>query len=207
MIKRIYGRLLISLLVITGLAGTINISSISKKERKASAALMKDSRADLIKTVKGLSDAQLNFKASPEKWSVKECTYHIAISEKNIWGMFEGLMKAPANPEKRSEIKVTDDQIVQMIQSRDMKVKTMEAFEPKNTPYQSMNEALEDFKTTRNDHLKYIKTTTEDLRNHVAQLPFGWADGYQLTLFISAHTNRHIAQIKEIMADAGFPKQ
>ena len=207
MIKRMYGRVLISLLVITGLAGTINNTAISKKERKASAALMKDSKADLIKTVKGLSDAQLNFKAAPEKWSVKECVYHIAISEKNLWSYFEGLMKAPANPEKRSEIKATDEQIVQMIESRTMKVKTMENFEPKNTPYQSINEALDDFKTKRADHLKYIKTTTEDLRNHVAQMPFGWADGYQMTLFISAHTNRHIAQIKEVMADPGFPKQ
>ena len=202
-----YGRLLITLLVVTGLAGTVNDSSISKKERKASMALMKDTKAEVIKSVKDLSDAQLNFKASPDKWSVKECVYHIAISEKNLWSFFEGTMKAPANPEKRSEVKMTDEQIVKIIEDRSTKVKTMESFEPKNTPFQSLDEALADFKTKRADHQKYMKSSTEDMRNHVVQMPFGWIDCYQMTLFISAHTNRHTQQINEVKAGPGFPQK
>jgi uncharacterized damage-inducible protein DinB len=202
-----YGRLLITLLVITGLAGTISNTSISKKERKASATLMKDTRAELVRSVKGLSDAQLNFRAAADKWSIKECVYHIAISEKNLWSFFEATMKAPANPEKRSEIKMTDEQIVKIIEDRSTKVKTMESFEPKNTPFKTSDEALDDFKVKRADHLKYMKTTTEDMRNHVVQMPFGWIDCYQMTLFISAHTNRHTQQINEVKTDTGFPKQ
>lgn len=206
MLKRTKGRLLLTLLVITGLAGTLNDPAISSKERKFSANLMKDTKTELIKSVKGLSEAQLDYKAAPDKWSVKECVYHIAISEKNLWQMLESAMKAPANPDKRTEIKITDEQMVSMMQDRSKKFKTFESFEPKNTPYKSLDEAITDFKTSRAEHIKYIKTTTEDLRNHVVQMPFGWIDCYQLTLMIASHSNRHTQQLNEVKADANFPK-
>jgi hypothetical protein len=44
------------------------------------------------------------------------------------------------------------------------------------------------------------------MRNHVAQMPFGYIDAYQLIVFISAHTRRHIMQIEEVKANPAFPK-
>jgi hypothetical protein len=207
MLKRTLGLSLLAFLVITGLAGTLHNSSISKQERKTAISLLKDTRAEVLKSVKGLSETQLNYKAKPDNWSVKECMYHIAISEKNLWDALEGAMKTPPNPEKRSEIKMTEEQLIAMIKNRGFKVKTDEPFEPKNTPYKSLDEAIEDFKSRRADHIKYMKSTTEDLRNHVIQMPFGWLDCYQLCLMMAAHSNRHMQQMEEVKADAGFPKQ
>jgi hypothetical protein len=59
MLKRTMGRSLLTLLVITGLAGTINDLSLSKTERKTAISLMKDTKAEVMKSVKGLSEAQL----------------------------------------------------------------------------------------------------------------------------------------------------
>jgi hypothetical protein len=202
-----YGYLLLALLVITGLAGTITPTSLTSKERKFAANHLKDTKSDFLKSVKGLSQTQLDFKAASDKWSIKECTYHIAIAEKNLWQRLDGTMKQPANPEKRSEIKMTDDQVIKMLEDRSRKFKTSETFEPKNTPFQTLDEALESFKGLRTDHIKYMKTTTEDLRNHVAQFPVGWIDCYQICLFMSAHSNRHTQQIEEVKADPNFPKQ
>jgi hypothetical protein len=198
--------MLLALLVVTGFAGTLRPTSMSGKERKFAVGLMKDTKSDVLKTVKGLSDAQLNFRAAPDKWSVKECAYHIAIAEKNIWKMLDDEMKNPANPEKRTEIKVTDEQVVTMLEDRSHKVKTTESFEPKNTPYQSIDDAMNSFKETRAAHIKYIKNTTEDLRNHVLQTPLGWIDCYQVCLFMAGHTNRHTQQMNEVKADPNFPK-
>jgi hypothetical protein len=206
MLQRTKGRLLLTLLVISGLAGTLKSTSISKKERKYGTTLMKDTKSDFLKSVKGLTDAQLDFKAAPDKWSVKECSYHIAGAEKLLWSLLEGTMKAPANPEKRTEIKVTDEQFVTMIEDRSTKFQAPEPIQPKNTGYKSLDEALDDFKKNRADHIQYLKTTTEDLRNHVAQLPFGYIDCYQLCLMIAAHSNRHTQQLREVMANASFPK-
>ncbi len=205
MIKRTTGRLLLLLLVITGFAGTISDNAISKDERKYAAGLMKETYKEALKSVKGLSEAQLTFKAAPDKWSVKECLYHIAGAEKFLWTLFEGSMKAPANPEKRSEIKVTDEQFVKMVMDRTKAAQAPEPIQPKNTGFSGIDAAIADFKTNRMEHIKYIKNSTEDLRNHVVQMPFGWIDCYQLYLMVAAHSNRHTQQINEIKASAGFP--
>ncbi|MFI5185577.1 MAG: DinB family protein [Chitinophagales bacterium] len=202
-----YGYLLLALLVITGLAGTITSTSISGKERKFAVSSLKDTKNDVLKCVKDLTEAQLDFKAAPDKWSIKECTYHIAISEKNLWDLLQATLKQPANPEKRSEIKWTDEQLISVMENRTSKVKTLPAIEPVNTPYKTLDEALESFKTTRANHIKYIKNTTEDLRNHVVQMSFGWLDCYQLCLMISAYSNKKMQQIKEVKLDPNFPSR
>lgn len=207
MLKRTMGRSLLTLLVITGLAGTINDTAPTKQERKTAINLMKDTRSEVLKSPRGLSEAQMNFKSAPDKWSVKECMYHIALSEKTLWDMMETSMKSPATPEKRSEIKVTDDQLIKMIEDRTNKVKTIAPLEPVNAPYKSLEEAEDAFKTMRADHIKYMKSTTEDMRDHMVTMPFGSIDCYQLCLMIAAHSNRHMQQMEEVKADPKFPKK
>lgn len=205
MIKRTMGRSLLTLLVVTGLAGTINDSSVSKKERKYGIWVMKDTRDEAIRSIKDLSEQQLNYKAAPEKWSVKECMYHIAGAEKLLWSLFENTMNGAANPEKRSAIKVSDEEVIKMTEDRTAKLQAPEPIQPKNTGYSSISEASEDFKKHRLEHIRYLKNSTEDLRNHVVELPFGWLDCYQLYLMIAAHSNRHTQQINEVKASPGFP--
>ena len=51
-------------------------SSLSKEERKYAAGLLKETKKYFLKNIKGLSNAQLNFKAAPENgasgnvWSI-----------------------------------------------------------------------------------------------------------------------------------------
>lgn len=178
---------------------------LSKKERKFAADYLKNTRADLQDAVKGLNAAQLTYKMSADKWSVQECVYHIAISEKNLWAMLESSMKGPATPEKKKDLTITDEQVITMIEDRTNKRKTSGPLEPENTAYKSFDEAMNDFKNARTAHIKYIKATSEDLRNHFVQMSFGLLDCYQLCLMISAHTSRHTQQLKEVKAAAGYP--
>ena len=205
MLKRRTGIILLTLLFVTGLAGTLSDNTISKDERKTAVSLMKDTYKVAIGATKGLSEDQLNYRAAPDKWSVQECFSHIAAAEKLLWTMFESAMNAPANPEKRTEIKVTDEQVIKMVEDRTKKAQAPEPIQPKNTGYTSLAEALIDFENNRMAHIKYMKNTTEDLRNHVVQLPVGWIDCYQLYLFIAGHSNRHTQQINEVKANTGFP--
>lgn len=206
MYKQISTYLLLTLLVITGFAGSIHSGSLSGKERKLLTTDLKETKKAFLQSVKNLNQAQLDFKATPESWSVKECAYHLAIAEKNIWEMAKAALKEQANPEKRNEIKVTDDQLLKMIRDRSHKIKTSEVFEPKNAPYQHLEEALSDFKERRADLIQYVKTTKDDMRNHVTQSPLGSVDAYQVLLLLSAHTNRHTQQIQEIKSNPNFPK-
>ena len=205
MLKRTYGRLLLALLVVTGFAGKSNDTSLTKAERKVLVSEMKETRTGLLNSLKGLSAAQLDFKPATDRWSIKECVYHIVHTEKTLFEMMQQTLKQPANPEKRSEIKISDEDLMKGIRNRDTKVKTSETFEPAQTGFSSLDEALDAFKEIRGRHLKYARTTTEDLRNHVMDTPLGKMDAYQFLLFMVGHCQRHTLQIQEVMADAKFP--
>lgn len=206
MIKRTKGRILLTLLVITGLAGTLKDTSLSHKERKSAMNLMKSTRVDVLKSIKGLSEAQLNYKA-PGEWSIKECIYYITSSEKSLWRIVETSLKKQSDAEKRAEIKITDEELIRMVEDKNFNLSTAELLIPKNISYKSLTSAINSFRSKRAEHINYIKLTTEDLRNHVVQMPFGWIDCYQVCLMAASLSNRYSQQIEEIKADPKFPKK
>jgi hypothetical protein len=60
-------------------------------------AVLESSKKGVLEATKGLSEAQWNFKAAPDKWSIAECMEHIAAAEDYIRGMVvEKVMKAPS---------------------------------------------------------------------------------------------------------------
>jgi uncharacterized damage-inducible protein DinB len=182
-------------------------TTISKEERKKATDFLTETKKAIFASVEGLSEAQLKFSPGPDKWSVEDCLKHIAITEQALWGMAEGGLKQPANPEKRADIKMTDDDVIKNIEDRTTKVKTFAPMEPVNTPFKSAKEAMESFTVNRDKLIAYVNNTNDDLRNHVSQLPVGMFDSYQMILFIGAHSNRHMQQINEVKADANFPKK
>src|SRR5580765_1993387 len=115
--------------------------------------------------------------------------------------MIDDALKQPANPEKRSEIKVTDEQIIKNLEDRSTKIQTIDPMKPENTSFKSASEALDSFKQDRDKLISYVKNTKDDLRNHVLVLPIGTYDCYQLILLIGSHSNRHTQQIEEVKAN------
>jgi len=181
--------------------------SIEKKERKFAKDFLKETKSDFIKSVKGLSETQLKFKAAPERWSVEDCMKHIAAAEMGLRQYLDNNLKEPATPDKRAEVKVADEDLIKMVENRTMKAEAPKELRPENTSFKSADEALTSFKNNRDKLIEYVKNTKDDLRNHIFDLPFGKIDGYQMVLLISAHSNRHTQQIKEVMNDPNFPKQ
>ena len=182
-------------------------AGLSKKERKAAIAYLKETKKALAKNIKGLSEAQLTYRTAAGRWSVEECIKHIAATEEGLWKMVEGGLNAAPNPEKRSEIKMNDEAVKKTITDRSFKAQAPEPFRPENIPYKTAAEAFAAFETKRDKLIGYVKNTSADMRNHVLTLPLGSLDAYQMVLFIAAHSRRHTLQIEEVMADAGFPKQ
>jgi len=179
---------------------------ITPTEKVKAIQLLKQTESGVIDATKGLSEAQLNFKPAADKWSVAECIKHIAAAEKELWAMAEPTLKQPANPEKRAEIKFSDDDLIKAVEDRTQKSKTFAALEPANSPYKTVPEALTAFKERREKLITLINDTKIDLRNHVVVLPVGTYDSYQFILLIAAHSNRHTQQIDEVKASPDFPK-
>ena len=206
MLKRTKGYILLTLLVITGLANQVPSETLTSKERKFLINSLKDTKENLAKTIKGLSELQLNFKPAADKWSLKECVQHLAITEQNLWMMADAALKEPANSEDRKEIKMSDQDMLNFMNDRSKKFQAAEIVKPEQSKWKTTAEAMNAFKESRMRLIKYVKTTTDDVRNHVAKAPFGSIDVYQVFLVISAHTARHTQQIEEVKADPGFPK-
>ncbi len=195
------------LIVVLLVAGfTPKVLKLTDAERATAVAELKKTQDRLLTVTDGLSAEQLAYKRSPESWSVAECIEHLAISESNLDLMLQGSLKEKPDPSRRAEVQLTDDQVLSMIAERSTKVKTPEAFEPSGK-FGSAEATLEAFQTARQAHIDYVNTTEDDLRNHYSQTPLGTMDAYQVLMFISAHTERHIRQIEEVMADAAFPQE
>lgn len=185
--------------------------TLSQAERDKAVAELEGSKKAFLDATKGLSDAQWNFKPAPERWSVKECAEHIALSEGFIYGVItEKIVKAPANPEKREAAAGKDDKIVAMLQDRSHKGTAPEPIDPAKNPPMTGDAAVKLFLDGRAHTIDFVKTTQDDLRNHLFDHPvpaIGTLDAYQWVLFISGHSRRHTLQILEVKADPNFPKQ
>jgi hypothetical protein len=207
MLKRTKSFALLLLLVITGLASGVATTTLTNKERALAITHLKESKEALQKSVKGLSAAQLSFKPTPDAWSIQECLAHIALSEEEIWKLVSTTLQQAANPQKRAGIKTTDDQLLAMMADRDQKGQASETLQPARAPWSTPESILKHFKEQRQKYIKYLRTSTEDFRSHVTQLPFGALDAYQLVLLLSGHTARHTAQIADIKKHPAYPKQ
>lgn len=205
--KQLFIWTLLSLAAITGQAQQKTTNMLTTQERAKAIKLLQETETGIFTTVKDLSETQLNFKPAADKWSVAECIKHIAAAEKELWAMAEPALSQPANPEKRADIKFSDDELINAVEDRTQKSKTFAALEPANSPYKTILEALAAFKAGREKLITLVKESKADLRNHVLVFPVGTYDSYQFILLIAAHSNRHTQQIDEVKANPDFPKQ
>ncbi len=158
----------------------------------------------LAEQVRGLSPAQLEYKASPDRWSIREVVSHLAVAEPDYWRDIQKSLKAaPDMKDKKSA--ATDADILWYGIDRVVHTKTGGGHEKVDT-YKDLGEALGKFQALRATMIEYIKTTNDDMRAH----SYGdreVIDCWQWMLEISTHAERHIQQIREIKNDPKFPKK
>lgn len=153
-----------------------------------------------------LTSAQLQYKPSADKWSISQCVEHIIKTEKALFDMAKEALANPANPERRDEVKVTDQQLIDGITDRSHKAEAPAELIGEGA-YSDAKEAMADFRAQRAEILSYLENVSvDDLRNHIADSPFGPVDAYHSMLFIAGHTARHTLQIEEVKANTDFPK-
>ena len=198
-------KLFLPLLVVLFFGFTTKDYNITDEERKTAISYLEKSRDHMLKTLYGLTDEQLNYKATPESWSIAECVEHITISENAFGGLLKQTVAEGNNPALKDSVQLKDEELYNMIINRERKVKTPEQFEPSGK-FGSHTETVEAFVKARNNHIEYVKTTKDDLRNRFNNnLPFGTVDAYQLLIFTAAHAERHVLQMEEVKINKGYP--
>ena len=174
---------------------------ITQEEREHVVAHLQMTQAWLIDEVSPLSSAQLNFRPAPDRWTVAEVVQHLVVAEPNYWKLLQDSLKQPP---KKLDKQATDADVLWYGIDRTRHDKTSPDQNPKDQ-HIDVAEALKTFLAMHAQLLAMARSTNEDLRAHA--VPDWSVDSYQCLLEISAHEQRHILQIREIKASAGFPKK
>lgn len=195
MFKRTRGYFLLTMLVLTGLAGRLHTNILTTKERHTLVAELKNSKTDFLKSVEDLSVKQLNFKTGKNDRSVKECVYELISIENNLWVSAKASLKQETSPFQRTV--PNDEQLHSIVEK---------SFQCHELKFNRMKEALKFYKNQKTEMLKYVHTSTENVRAHVAKTCVGNFDAYQLMLLSAIYTEYYTQQIEEIKAHPNFPK-
>lgn len=190
------------LIAILSLSALVFGQPLSKGERDRAMSELHASRKQLIDTVTGLSGKQLDFKANPEAWSIAEITEHLAMTEDLLFNLHKQTAAAAADASKSAKQK--DEELLKAFRSRVEKFKAPPMLHPKKN-FPDTAAALAAFKERRDRTIVFVETTDGDNLRHKIVPDFGM-DAYQIFLMMAAHTQRHVEQMEEVKAAAGFPK-
>jgi uncharacterized damage-inducible protein DinB len=199
--------MMIAAAMLAGTAVDAQAQGLSSDDRARLKEYLVSTRDQVVKEASTLTEAQWSYKPGPDRWSVGEVVEHLALTEPFLFELHEKTLKSPAAPpEKREATKGKDEAIRTKIPDRTNKVTAPEPLKPGGS-LGDRTKVLAAFEERRAKTLDYVDKTTADLRAHVSdQSPLGPVDSYQWLLYIAAHTERHLGQIREVKASAQFPK-
>jgi hypothetical protein len=179
---------------------------LTQGERDRAMSYLHATQKQVSDTIASLTPAQLAFHPGTNRWSVGDCLEHLALTESALFGTItDRVLTSPANPQKAAEVKGNDEKVMKNFANRDQKAKAPEMLVPSNR-WKTTAETLAAFRAARKKTITFVESTPAPLRLHVTSSASPM-DGYQVLLMIGAHTERHWAQMKEVMASPDFPKK
>ncbi|HEY2461508.1 MAG TPA: DinB family protein [Candidatus Acidoferrum sp.] len=173
-------------------------------ERESILKDLASSRDRVLDIVQGLSPAQANFRPRAERWSVAENVEHVIVVEQRVLAGVQRILNDPAHTPLAGAFEGQDAKIVGMIAVVDKPLAAPDPVRP--TGRWQGTELLREFEQTRKTTGDFVASTQADVKARCFPHPFfGPMSCYQWLLAISAHTNRHYAQIQQVKSASGFP--
>jgi hypothetical protein len=179
--------------------------SMAPAERAFLLEQLEKSKKEVLASLDGVSAAQWKFKPAPNVWSVQEVAEHIVLAEGFLLTNTQNLLKTEAVPRPATSNAEVDKKLVVGVQDRSQKFTAPEPLVP-SAKFANPADAARAFTAARDKTIGYVKTTDDPLRAHVGKSPAGALDAYQFLIPLSAHSERHNAQIQEVKANADYPK-
>lgn len=181
---------------------------LSQGDRDFAISALWATRKQLLDATAKATPAQWKFKPSPQVWSMADIAEHLALSEELLPKMAQTALQSPLNEEEKKTLSTRqkDETILKLVPQRDTKMQAPEMLVPSGR-FKSRDDVVDAFKKQRETNINYIRETQDDLRGHFRAHPaLGPLDAYQWYLLMAAHTERHVNQMKELMAGPDFPK-
>jgi hypothetical protein len=154
--------------------------------------------------------SQLNWKPSPEAWSIAQCLDHLIVSNRQYFPLFDqvahgqyrasGYLRAPLLPALFGRM------LIYALGNPKMKSRTVGSFEPAASSYGSS--IVEDFVRHNDDLIHRIESVaTRDLGRIIVRSAFARFVIYSARDMITVllvHEQRHLAQAERVMTLPGF---
>ena len=179
---------------------------MSPEERSRAVKYLEETRQAFCEATAGLSGAQWNFREGAERWSVADCAEHIAVSEAEIYSIFQKeVVSSAPRPELKAAVEGKDALMFDRVPHRTRRVQAPENLRPTRR-WADPSEAVRNFLASRDTAIEFAKHSDLDLRSIFGEHPFlKTLDGYQWLLFLAGHSARHVEQIREVQAHVGYP--
>ena len=181
--------------------------SLTPDERKFLTDHLSRTRGLFFKEVGGLSEAQWKFKPTPDRWSIAEIAEHLVLSEESLFKRTtENVLKLPPRRDAPRNGRAQDTELIARMEDRSKKASAVDELKPTGR-WPSRAQVAARFLQARDETARFASTTDQDLRAYSTPHPVTkYMDAYEYLLVISAHTERHLAQMREVKADVGYPK-
>ena len=176
-------------------------AGITDLERQRLLAHLEMTERWLIDEVTGLTPAQQSARPAPAAWNILEVLDHLVLVGPLYW---EDLQRALQTEPRDLNAADRDASILWYGIDRSERQQAIAGERIKGT-VRDAETALTAFRKNTAQLRHFIKTTNADLRRHYVAREA--CDAYQWALLISTHVQRHILQIREIKAAAGFPRR
>jgi len=160
-----------------------------------------------------LTTQQLNWKPSPDEWSVAQCLDHLIASNKGFIPIIQEIKRGEYKHSLKERVPVLPRFFGSLVLNAvkpetQRKLKATKPFQPSSSEFGG--DIVSQFQVQQKQIAEHMRSTeTLDLRKIIITSPvasfvtYSLFDGYRI---IVAHDQRHVAQAKRVMARAGFPK-
>jgi hypothetical protein len=179
---------------------------MTAEERTKVLGYLEESRKQFLAAIDGVSEAQWKWKPAPERWSVGETAEHIVLAEAMLFSFVQKAIASPPNPAWEEKTKGKTEFIERVMAPRLGKATAPEPIVPGGKMTQA--QVRETFFRQREEIEKFARETQIAVKEYTAEHPFpvfNTLSAYQWMIYAPLHTERHVKQIAEVKATAGYP--
>lgn len=178
----------------------------SEEDRKYLMENLTRTRDLVINETKNLSQAQWNFKESPDRWSINQVVEHLSFWELILQREINQALTSGVKPELTKNGR-TDSSVLAFLMQEEPHIATEYTKPFTFTVPMGLNDGKNNvawFVKMRNEGIGFVDSTITDLRYYF--LRPGRGSAHQVFMSTFAHTDRHLKQIRRVKADPNYPK-
>jgi uncharacterized damage-inducible protein DinB len=180
---------------------------MTAEERAKAVKLLLDSQKEFFDAIEKLSDDQWNYRQNPLKWSCGLVAEHIVLTEERLFGVVQLSLAQKPNPDWEAKTAGKEQLLERVLPSRTGRAAAPIEIQPKGKLTRA--ELIARFKANRVKVMEFAEKTDLPLKAHTFDNPFpafSTLNAYDWLLYIPFHTQRHLKQMAEVKASAGYPK-